>query len=146
LLGVLGEFTDPALADRGLALVLGHDLDLRESLGIVYEVLDHRETRDRALAFLAAHFDELLARMRDDEAGGFLTVLAGKFCDPDRRAEVAQLIAGRAEKIDGAPARVARALEKSDQCIARVQRELPALRRLLGVPAASPSPRPASPR
>jgi hypothetical protein len=80
LLAALGEFTDPALADRGLALVLGRDLDLRESIAILHGVLGHRETRDRALAFLAAHFDELIARMRDDEAGGFLTTLAGNFC------------------------------------------------------------------
>jgi aminopeptidase N len=146
LLAALGEFVDPVLADRGLALVLGHDLDLRESVRILYGVLGHRETRDRGLAFLAAHLDELLARMRDDEAGGFLTVLAGQFCDPDRRAQVAQLAVGRAEKIDGAKAHVARALERSDQCIARVQRELPALRRVLGASPAPPAPRPASPR
>ncbi len=137
LLAALGEFTDPALADRSLALVLGHDLDLRESILILYGVLGHRETRDLALAFLTAHLDELIARMRDDDAGGFLTALAGQFCDPDRRAAVARLVVSRAEKVDGAAARVARALEQSDQCIARVQRELPALRRVLGATAAA---------
>jgi aminopeptidase N len=146
LLSALGAFTDPALANRGLALVLGHDLDLRESVNILYGVLGKRETRDLALAFLGEHLDELLARMRDDDAGGFLTELAGQFCDPDRRAEVARLATRPAEKVDGAPARVARALEQSDQCIARVQRELPALRRVLGAPPAPPPPRPASPR
>ncbi|HEX3482890.1 MAG TPA: M1 family metallopeptidase [Kofleriaceae bacterium] len=146
LLTALGEFTDPALADRGLALVLGHDLDLRESIWILYGVLDHRETRDRALAFLATHLDELIARMRSDDAAGFLTSLAGKFCDPDRRAQVAQLAVGRAEQVDGAPAHVARALERADQCIARVQRELPALRRMLGAAPAPRAPRPASAR
>ncbi len=137
LLAALGEFVDPDLASRSLALVLGHDLDLRESIGILHGVLGHRETRDLALAFLAAHLDELLARMRDDDAGGFLTALAGQFCDPERRAAVARLAVGRAEKIDGAAPRVARSLEQSDQCIAQVQRELPALRRVLGATAAA---------
>jgi aminopeptidase N len=141
LLGALGEFDDPDLANRGLALVLGRDLDLRDSVGIVHRVLGRRETRDLGLAFVAAHLDELLARMRDDEAGGFLAALAGQFCDPDRRAEVARLTADRAEKFDGAPARVARALEQSDHCIARVQRELPALRRVLDAPPRSSRPR-----
>jgi hypothetical protein len=141
LLAALGEFADPALADRALGLVLGRDLDLRESARILYGVLYRRETRDRALAFLTEHLDELLARMRDDEAAGFLGVLPGAFCDPGRRAEVARLVVRRAEKVDGAPPRVARALEQSAQCIARVERELPALRRVLGVP-----PPPAPPR
>jgi aminopeptidase N len=131
LLAALGEFTDPELANRALGLVLGRDLDLRDSIAIVRGVLGHRETRDLALAFLAAHLDELLARMRDDESGGFLTALAGAFCDPDRRAEVARLAVGRAEQLDGAADRVARALEQTDHCIARVQRELPTLRRVL---------------
>ncbi|HEX3759728.1 MAG TPA: ERAP1-like C-terminal domain-containing protein, partial [Kofleriaceae bacterium] len=139
LLGALGDFADPALADRGLAMVLGHDLDLRDSVEIIDGVLALRETRDLGLAFLAEHIDELLARMRDDEATGFLGAIARPFCDPERRAQVARLVVARAEKFDGAPARVARSLEQSDQCIARVQRELPALRRVLGAPAPQPS-------
>lgn len=131
LLGTLGAFTDPAIASKGLALVLGRDLDLRDSVGIVSGVMNHRETRDLALAFLEAHLDELLARMRDDEASGFLAMLAGRFCDPDRRARVASLVVPRAAKFDGAQARTARALEQADHCIALVQRQLPALRRAL---------------
>ena len=36
LLSTLGTFTDPAIAKRSLELVLGHDLDMRDSSGIVY--------------------------------------------------------------------------------------------------------------
>ncbi|HEY6177618.1 MAG TPA: hypothetical protein VIX73_24340, partial [Kofleriaceae bacterium] len=123
---------DPALASRGLAVVLGHDVDLRDSIGIVYGVIFRRETRDIGLAFLEAHLDELLARMRDDEARGLLAGLAGAFCDPERRARIASLVEPRAPKFDGAAQVVARGLERADHCIASVRRELPALRRVLG--------------
>ena len=131
LLGTLGAFTDPGIAAKALALVLGHELDLRDTLGIMYGVLGHRETRDLGIAFVTAHLDELLARMRDDEAAAFLGGLADRFCDAGRRAQMAALIVPRAAKVDGAQAYVARGLEQADQCIALVQHQLPALRRVL---------------
>jgi aminopeptidase N len=133
LLATLGSFTDPRIATRALALVLGHELDLRDTIRLVSGVLAHRETRELALAFLTAHIAELLARMRDDEAAWFLSEVAGTFCDADHRRQIADLTVSRAETIDGAQARVARALEQADQCIALVERQRPALRRLLGV-------------
>jgi hypothetical protein len=131
LLATLGTFTDPDIASKALALVLGHELDLRDTLGIMYGVLGHRETRDLGIAFVTAHLDELLARMRDDEAAGFLGGLASRFCDAGRKAQMADLVVPRAAKVDGAQAQVARALEQTDQCIALVQRQLPALHRVL---------------
>jgi len=133
LLGTLGTFTDPAIAARALEVVLGHTVDLRDSIGILFGVLTRRETRDLGLAFIKAHLDELLARMRDDEAAAMLGGLSGLFCDADRRAQIAELVVPRAAKIDGAQTYVARGLEQSDQCIAQLQRQLPALRRALGV-------------
>jgi hypothetical protein len=131
LLSVLGSFASPALANKGLALVLGHELDLRDTMGILEGVLFQRETRDLGVAFVKAHLDELLARMRDDEAAGFLGTLAEAFCDPERRAQMAELVAPRAAKVAGAQGQVTRALEQSAQCIALVQRQLPALHRVL---------------
>jgi aminopeptidase N len=131
LLGSLGGFRDPAIATRALELVLGKELDLRETRGILFGVLARRETRDLGLRFLEQHLDELLARMRSDEASWMLGGLAGAFCDPQRRGAVATLVTARAEKIDGAQAQVARGLERSDQCIASAARQLPALRAFL---------------
>jgi aminopeptidase N len=131
LLATLGSFGDPAIASRALALMIGHDFDFRDTIGIAFRAISRRETRDLGLAFVTAHLDELLAQMRDDDAAGFLATLAGAFCDPERKAKVAALVAPRAAKVDGAQAAVTRALEQADQCIARVQRELPALHRVL---------------
>jgi hypothetical protein len=133
ILGALGAFTNPEIARRALALVLGHDLDLRDTRNIVFGALSHRETRDLALAFVTDHLDELLARMRSDEAAGFLGGLSGSSCDPERRARIAALALPRAAKIEGAEGQVKRGLELTDQCIALTARELPAMRRVLGV-------------
>ena len=67
--------------------------------------------------------------MRDDEASWFLSVIAGTPCTAAQRKLAAELVTPRAAKYDGAQAGVARALEQSDQCIAEVARELPALQR-----------------
>jgi hypothetical protein len=132
LLGAIGGFTDRALAERALAMLLDHEIDLRDAIGVLTGVLDHRETRDLGVAFVTAHLDELLARMRDDESAGLLGRLAGRFCDPVRKSAMATLVTPRAAKIGGAENAVTRALEQADQCIAQVQRQLPGLRRVLG--------------
>ncbi|HET7499872.1 MAG TPA: ERAP1-like C-terminal domain-containing protein, partial [Kofleriaceae bacterium] len=131
LLAALGEFDDPGLVNRALALVLGPERDLRDAIGIVTAILARRETRELGLAFLTVHLDELLARMRSDESSWFLAAIAGAFCDIDHRRVVADLVVSRADQIDGAHDLVVRALEQTDQCISLVERQLPALRRLL---------------
>ncbi|HEU4727019.1 MAG TPA: M1 family metallopeptidase [Kofleriaceae bacterium] len=134
LLSALGEFDDPGLVNRALALVLAPEHDLRDAIGIVTGVLARRETRELGLAFLTVHLDELLARMRSDEASLLLAAIAGAFCDIDHRRAIAALVVPRAAKLDGAQASVSRALEQADQCIALVDRQLPALRHLLAAP------------
>jgi aminopeptidase N len=131
LIGALGGFRDPALVTRALELVRSKDIDLRDSLSIVYRVMFQRETRRLGFEFVQRNIDELLARMRDDEASWFLGALAGSSCEPAGRAAVAELIVKRAENYDGAQAVVKRGLEQSDQCIASLQRQLPALRKFL---------------
>jgi len=131
LLQALGGFVDPALANRALEIVLGTEFDLRDTSGIVARLLGHRETRDVALEFVEKHIGALLPRMRDDEAAWFMGSVAGAFCDADRRRRAAELLAPRTAKVGGAAQAVARGLEKSDQCIAELARELPDLQTFL---------------
>ncbi len=131
LLGSLGGFSDPAIAARALALILATDFDLRDSLAILYGVINGRETRALGLAFVEAHLDQLLARQRDDESSGLLEYLAGVGCDQATYDQVNALVPARAKKIGGAEIAVTRALETSRQCIANSQRQLPALKAFL---------------
>ena len=131
ILGALGFVRDPGLAARVLELALGKEFDLRDTMWIAGSLLFHRATRDRALVWFEQHLDELLARMRDDDAAGYLGALAGAFCNPRQRKAVADLVTPRAAKIDGAQAAVARSLEQSEQCIVELARERSALTRFL---------------
>lgn len=131
LFSALGQARDPALAARTLALVAGRDHDLRDSIRALYGVLFTRETRSLALDWLRTHIDDLLSRMRDDEASGFLGALAGGTCTPATRTAVAALVTERARKYDGAVADVTRGLEKSAQCIAIAAQQEPAIRAFL---------------
>jgi aminopeptidase N len=131
LLTTLGQFTDPKLARRALELGLSNDFDARESIRIMYGQINARETRELALAFLTDHLDALLARMRDDEAAGFLGFLAGSACDPARKAAITALVNARSGRYDGAKNYVAQGLEQSQQCIDELARERPALERFL---------------
>ena len=94
-------------------------------------MLFQRETRALGVEFVTAHIDELLARMRDDEAAWFLGALAGGFCTVEHRKLMESLVAPRAAKYSGAETAVTRGLEQSQQCIANASRQLPALRRVL---------------
>ena len=131
LLAALGGFRDPAIATKALELVSGKELDLRDTLGILYGVMGNRETRQLGFEFVQQHLDELLGRMRDDEGSWALGALAGSSCDAPGRAAIAALLEPRAAKIDGAQALVTRGLEQSDQCIASLARQMPALRKFL---------------
>jgi hypothetical protein len=131
LLRALAEFDDPALAHRALDLVLGHDFDLRESIAILEIELSRRETRDQALAFATEHLDQILPRMRSDEASWLLGFMAGVFCDTPRIDQVRALVTPRAATIDGAQLSVERGLEKAGQCVTELAREQPALEQFL---------------
>ncbi|MBL9019514.1 MAG: M1 family metallopeptidase [Myxococcales bacterium] len=131
LLGALGGFGDPALATRALALTLSPEFDLRDAGAILRGVFDTRETRATGLAFVEAHADELLARMRDDEATWFLSGLAQAPCDQPTLDRLAAIVTPRSKKYGAAEASVTRGLELSKQCIQTMQRQLPALRAFL---------------
>ena len=131
LVGALGSFRDPALAAAARELVLGDELDLRETRNILSRQLFSRYTRSGAWEFVKAHLDPLLARMRDDEAAWFLGGAAEAFCDRAHRDQAASVLAPRAASIDGAQNELAKALESADKCIANRERELPGVREIL---------------
>src|SRR3569623_1844054 len=131
LLGALGTFTDPKLAQRALDLTQSPAFDLRDSIRILYMEMWQHETRPVAFAFIQAHLDDLLAHMRSDEAAGLLAGIVGATCDPERRKAMADLVKPRAAKFDGAQIVDAQALEQADQCIAELARNKAALEKFL---------------
>jgi hypothetical protein len=118
LLFALGGFMDQALVERALALVLGNEFDLRESRNILWMVLYNRETREMGWTFVVEHIDELLARLRSDEATRLIGGLAGFSCDTAHRDKAAALFEAKVASIDGARYALDQGLEQSAQCIA----------------------------
>ncbi len=120
LFASLGAFTDPALAARALALLIDHALDLHDTEGILFLQLEDSRTRDAAYTFFDAHYDDLRARLREDEAM-WLFALPRSFCDETHVQAMAAALSPRASKVPGAPRTLDGALETARLCIAKAK-------------------------
>lgn len=127
LLGTLGAFIDPQLNQRALALVAGKEFDLRDVLGIVHRSLSARETRAATWTFLQQHFDELVARMRDDESLQLFSGVPAAFCDSAHRRQIESFLTPRASKHAGAAQALADGLAASMTCEAALSRNRDAI-------------------
>lgn len=127
LLAAIGGFTDPALIERALGLMVSREFDLRDALGIGYGLLYGREARAYTLGFFEKNLDALLKQMREDEASWVLSALAEVACDPQTIARIEALVLPRAKSISGAEAGATRGFELGRQCVATTQRMMPAL-------------------
>jgi len=130
LLAALGAFRDPALADASLALILGGDLDFRETRGIVAARMEEPETRETAWAWLQANWDAILVKMRADE-GMWLYATVETFCDEAHRDAAAVFLAERARATPGAPRTLQNAFDASTVCIAAQKLNGPAIAEFL---------------
>jgi hypothetical protein len=128
----LGNFSDPALASEALALLLDEDLDLRESVAVLWGLVTRSETQGAAWAFVREHFDRLSARSRSDEAGWLIGGTVSRFCTEERRRGAAAFFEPRVARIDGAGLALANALETVDACIAEDKRNAAAVAEFLG--------------
>ncbi len=119
LFAALGRFRDPALEKEALALMLSNQIDVRESLSILFSAIFHRQTRATAWEFFQANFDALVARL-PQEMRGVLPRLGSGFCDAAHRREVEAFFRTRLNALTGAPRALAETLEEIDQCTALV--------------------------
>jgi alanyl aminopeptidase len=124
LLGALASFADPALVKAAEDLALAGEFDVRDGGGLFMAGMDDPATREQAWTFVKAHFDELAAKLRDDEKSWSLGV-ARSFCDAEHRADAEAFFKERAAKINGGPQALARTLESMDECIAQRARNAP---------------------
>jgi ERAP1-like protein len=122
LLWALGGFRDPALVREALGLTLDGTFSPRDSMGLMYGSLSRRETRPVAYAFVKENFDKLAGSMSPMEAAQVLFNAPTFFCDKASRDEAAAFFTPRASRVDGGPLVLARALERSDLCIAAWER------------------------
>lgn len=139
LVAALGAFREPGLAARARALVLGSELDRRETAGILHAQLSDARTRGAAWAWLLEHFGTLARGMRSDEAGGLLARV-GVLCDAGALAQAEARLGPQAERVEDGPRRLRRALEQVRVCATQREALAPQAQqflRALGAPAPS---------
>ena len=117
LFHALGEFRQPDLVRRALALSLSDEFDSRESISVVTVAADTGNSPELAWDFFKEHYDAMLAR-QPRESVGDAPEIAKAFCDPAHRKDVADFFRGRIEKLPGGPRNLAQTLETIDLCIA----------------------------
>jgi aminopeptidase N len=118
LLGTLGGFRAAPLRERALAIVVGHEFDLRDSSGIIRRALFDRESREPTWSWLQQQFDGIVARMREDESMWLFASVPRAFCDDTHRQAVDAFLSARAKTHTGAPHVVEEALESVKTCAA----------------------------
>lgn len=122
----LGNFRDPALVREALGLLMDGTFPLRDSWGLLFGVINKRQTRPIGYAFLKENFDKLTAGLGASEAQGLFNV-PGFFCDKAARDDAQAFFTPRASHVDGAPLVLTRSLERADLCIAVWERDQAAI-------------------
>ena len=119
IIGAIGSFQNPAIAQQGLNLVLDKTFDIRDMSELLYEYNNERQTDMLAWPFLKAHYDEVLSRLPSrlgNHAGSELPKVGGAFCDTNGYSEVESFFKDRAKTMPGAELTLAQVLEKISLC------------------------------
>jgi cytosol alanyl aminopeptidase len=139
----LGFFRDPAQVKENLRLLLEPGVDVRETFLLLLMAGWNARTPDLALAFIQEHYDELAARLpEEDEAR--LARVASDVCDSQHRQALAAFFTERMARAPGGTRTLAQVLESVDLCIAFKAAQGPSIESFLAAPqkaAASPSPK-----
>lgn len=143
ILNALGAFTDPALAERGMGLILTGGFDMREAFfPLLFGPLEHRATQALPFQFVRAHIDELLKVLPGGVTGDLASVLpvvGEPFCNAGSRAQVEQFFHDRVQKFVGGPRALAQSLERIDLCIQQKAKLGPAIEQYLRSNATPPA-------
>ena len=131
LMVALMSFADPALAKRGLGLLLDPRVDIREATTAWRTAVDLAPRRV-SHEFIVAHVDALAARV-DPDAPGRWPGYAARLCKEDDHRDVERFWRPRLAHYPGAARNLTAALESIDACVRLRAREQRALDRYLGV-------------
>ena len=126
LMFALVSFTDPALARRGMGILLDPAFDIRESgTALAYSrrsIPPRRETHD----FIAANFEEMAKRVARDTPGGW-PEYAAVLCSEKDRADVEAFWRDRIAKYAGGERNLRQALEQIELCARLRAKQEPAV-------------------
>lgn len=118
----LGSFTNPALVERALGLILDGTLRSQDAMRLLLPFGNRRKTADVAYAWLTKRFDEL-AKAVPPPMMGATARLAATFCDAGRVREAEAFFKPRIERLEGAGRTLANAVETGLRCAALAEKE-----------------------
>jgi alanyl aminopeptidase len=118
LLEALGEFREPALVERTLAMLLARRFDARETGQTLQALASDRLTRARTYEWVKASYDRLVEQLPQRYAS-YLPYVGAGFCDAERRADVAAFFGPRVGGLPGGEQLLEETLERIEVCTAR---------------------------
>ena len=128
LINALSSFSDPALAETALQLLLAPDLDPRETFAMLYGPLRSSETEQLPFAFVRANYDRLVSRLPsggDFDSRTQLLATGSAICDSAEEREFTSFFADRAKQYVGGPRVFEQRIESIHACEARKAAESP---------------------
>jgi aminopeptidase N len=121
----LGDFTDPALIDRGLELSLSPQLRSQDTAVYLSQFFGNPAARDRALAFVTSHWSALEPKVTISGGDTNLIHAMSRFCDARSRDQIKAFFA--AHPPPAAVRALEQTLEQIGNCIALRQTQTPAV-------------------
>ncbi len=116
MLDAMFHFRAPDIVERNLALVAGDELELNETLGLLYGALYNKDTRERGWQFVTENFDALLARL-PKFFSRYIVNTGAFFCDAERLPDVERFFRQRIDSVPGGPVVLEQMLERQRLCI-----------------------------
>jgi alanyl aminopeptidase len=117
LMMALLSFSVPALAEKGLSVLLDPAFDIRESTTALYLSERFTPPRRETHAFIAANFDALQKRVARDTPASW-PGYAARLCSDKDRADVQAFWRDRVTRYEGGTRNLAQALEQIRLCTA----------------------------
>jgi aminopeptidase N len=121
----IGEFTDPALVQRGLDYTLSPELRSQDTSLYLREFLRNPAINMRAWAFVKQHWSALAPKFSISGGDVGLVLSLQSFCDVKARDDIRAFLASH--KLPAASRSIDQTLERINSCIAVKERQTPAL-------------------
>ena len=122
ILGAMASFRDPSIARASMDLLIHSEIDVRESLPLLFGPLRASETEELPFEFVKANYDELLRRLPTSsllDARAQLPFVGGNACDAASRQEFVGFFEERARKFTGGQHNFDQVLERIRLCEAQ---------------------------
>jgi len=124
-LHTLAAFHRQELVERTLEYAVSGKVRNQDSVGLIANLLEQRETRSQAWTFVKSNWEAVEAQFTVT-SGGQLVEAAGSFCSVSDREDVASFF--QLHKVEAADRALAKALEQIDACVELRQAQEPGLR------------------